>query len=296
MGRFNIVFDMGEPLYAKDTKIVIEKVVLTKDNETGKVFAQIKMSNLLSKTLIAVKISLTGYDVSGEKIEETEFTYLDLTVAQGEVFGQKTPVDFQNSTVRSFDVKITETVYSDGTKCNDGGSGSCAIPSPEKLSSELSLSEIGQYKSDNTRNAEYIIDEFSDLWRCTCGRLNTESSDCCYSCGASRENLKRTFDKNLLNEERNCKIYDSAIRRYKAGDKYSIEQAISALSKIEDYKDVSALIKKYRAEVSAIKGKERLIEEMEAADERRRKIILWCIIIAVIICAIIVGNVMKIIK
>ena len=85
MGRFNIVFDMGKPLYAKETKIVIEKAVLTKDNETGKVFAQIKMKNVLSQTLIAVKSVLTGYDVSGEKIEEKEFTYLDLAVNQARV-------------------------------------------------------------------------------------------------------------------------------------------------------------------------------------------------------------------
>ncbi len=87
MGRFNIVFDMGKPLYAKETKIIIEKAVLTKDNETGKVFAQIKMKNVLAKTLIAVKVTLTGHDVLGEKIEEKEFTYLDLAAKQGREFG-----------------------------------------------------------------------------------------------------------------------------------------------------------------------------------------------------------------
>lgn len=281
MGRYSIVFDGMQNIYAKDTKIVIEKAVLTKDNDTGKVFAQIKMSNLLPKTLIAVKVSLTGYDVSGEKIEETEFTYLDLTVARGEEFGQKTPVDFQNSTVRLFDIKITETVYSDGTKCNDGGSGSYAIPIPKKLSSELSRSEIRQYRFDNTQNAEYIVDEFSDVWRCTCGRLNTEDSDCCYSCGASRENLKRTLNKDLLDEEIKENFYKKAIDTYQPGNRYDIEAAIKRLKTIEGYKDSERLITQYEAEIAAINNR-------KAADEAkaRGKKIGFAGIIALLITAI----------
>ncbi len=289
MERYSIVFDGMQNIYAKDTKLVIERAVLTKDNDTGKVFAQIKMSNLLPKTLIAVKVSLTGYDVAGTKLEETKFTYLDITVAQGEVFGQKTPVDFQNSTVRSFDIKITETVYYDGSKCNDGGSGNYAIPSPKKLSSELSFSEINQYKIDNTQNyyegesinARYIVDEFSDIWRCTCGRLNTADSDCCYSCGASRENLKRTFDKNLLDEEIKENFYKKAIDTYQPGNRYDIEAAIKRLKTIEGYKDSERLITQYEAEIAAINNR-------KAADEAkaRSKKIGFAGIIALLITAI----------
>lgn len=217
MGRFNIIFDIGKPLYAKDTKIAIKKAALTTDNETGKVFAQIKMENLLSKTLIAVKVMLTGYNVSGEKIEEKEFIYHDLNVKQGEEFGQKTPVEFQNSTVCSFNIKIAETEYSDGTKLTDCGTEYCIIPEPEPLTNELTEAEIKQYeKSNNISSAEYIVTEFSDLWICTCGKMSTTDNGYCYSCGASRENLKSSLDKDLLDEK--CKGADSVkMRKKKAG-------------------------------------------------------------------------------
>lgn len=256
MGRFNIVFDMGKPLYAKETKIIIEKAVLTKDNETGKVFAQIKMKNVLSQTLIAVKSVLTGYDVSGEKIEEKEFTYLDLAVNQGREFGQKTPVEFQNSTVRSFNVKITETVYFDGSKLTGTESEYYPVPEPELLSSKLSKAEIKQYeKSNEISSADYIVTEFSDLWICTCGAINTIDSDSCYSCGASRENLKRTLDKDLLDEEIKESIYNKAIVEYRPKNKDCIGRAIEILKTVGTYRDSKELIARYETEIAAIDKK-----------------------------------------
>ncbi len=265
MGRFNIVFDLGKPLYAKDTKIIIEKAVLTKDNETGKVFAQIKMKNVLSKTLIAVKVVLTGYDVSGAKLEEKEFSYLDLAVKQGREFGQKTPVDFQNSTVRSFDVKITETVYSDGTKLTGTESEYYPVPEPEQLSSKLSKAEIEQYKKSNEiPSAECVVTEFSDLWICTCGEMNAIDNDICYSCGASRENLKHTLDKGLLDEEVKEEIYKEATREYNPENKTCIEKAVKRLKTIEDYKDSKELIEKYSLELERLNkiiGKKKKIKK-----------------------------------
>lgn len=279
MGRFNIVFDLGKPLYAKDTKIVIEKAVLTKDSETGKVFAQIKMKNVLSKTLIAVKVSLTGYDVSGEKLEEKEFSYLDLAAKQGEEFGQKTPVDFQNSTVRSFDIKITETVYSDGSKLTGTESEYYPVPKPDQLSSKLSKAEIEQYKKSNEiPSAECVVAEFSDLWICTCGVINTINNDTCYSCGASHENLKRTLDKGLLNEEFKEGNYNEAIKVYRPEDKACIERAIKTLKAIEDYKDSKELIARYEAEIAAIDKKE---ADEKAARKKKylslRYIFVFCV-------------------
>ena len=260
MGRFNIVFDMGRPLYAKDTKIVIEKAVLTKDNETGKVFAQIKMKNVRSKTLIAVKAVLTGYDVSGEKIEVKEFTYLDLVGKQGREFGQKTPVEFQNSTVRSFNIKITETVYSDGSKLTGTESEYYPVPEPESLTRKLRAAEIKQYKQDNVESAKYVVTDFFDLWICTCGKMNTIDNDSCYDCGASRENLKCTLDKELLDEEIKEGIYNKAIVEYRPKNKDCIGRAIEILKTVGSYRDSKELIARYEAEIAAI--------DKKAADEK----------------------------
>ena len=285
MGRFNIVFDMGKPLYAKDTKIIIERAVLTKDNDTGKVFAQIKMSNLLSKTLIAVKVSLTGYDVSGEKLEEKEFSYLDLTAKQGEEFGQKTPVDFQNSTVRSFNVKITETVYSDGSKFAGQEEKYYPVPEPESLKEKLTVSEIEQYKQDNVQLAKYAIKEFSDLWICTCGEMNTIDNDTCYSCGAARENLKRTLDKDLLDEEIKEGSYKKATDTYQPGNRFDIETAIRRLKTIEGYKDSKELIARYEAEIAAIDKK-----TVDEAKARKRIIGIFSGIAALCVMGALIFN------
>ena len=296
MGRFNIVFDMGKPLYAMETKIIIEKAVLTKDNETGKVFAQIKMKNVLSQTLIAVKSVLTGYDVSGEKIEEKEFTYLDLAVNQGREFGQKTPVEFQNSTVRSFNVKITETVYSDGSKLTGTESEYYPVPEPELLSSKLSKAEIEQYeKSNEISSADYIVTEFSDLWICTCGAINNIDSDSCYSCGASRENLKRTLDKDLLDEEIKESIYNKATVEYRPKNKDCIGRAIEILKTVGSYRDSKELIARYEAEIAAIDKK--AADKAKARKKMAAKItgiftgaVALCVVVALLFNFVIIPN------
>ena len=282
---------MGKPLYAKETKIIIEKAVLTKDNETGKVFAQIKMKNVLAKTLIAVKVTLTGYDVSGEKIEEKEFTYLDLAVNQGCEFGQKTPVEFQNSTVRSFNVKITETVYSDGSKLTGTEAEYYPLPEPESLTRKLRAAEIKQYKQDNVESAKYIIKEFSDLWICTCGAINTIDNDSCYDCGASRENLKHTLDKDLLDEKIKEGSYNEATDTYRPGDRDCIVYAINLLKTVDGYKDSKELIARYEAEIAAIDKK--AAEEAKA----RKKIIgiftgiaALCVAVALLFNFVVIPN------
>lgn len=286
--KYSIVFDHLRNLYAKDTKVIVERAVITKDNDTGKVFAQIKMKNISPKTLIAVKVVLNGFDVSREKIEENEYTYLDIMVERGELFGQKTPVKFQNNTVRSFDVKITETVYADGSKLTYSGTENYQFSAPEQLSKQLSNSEIRQYRIDNVQDAKYIIYEFSDIWVCTCGKVNINDCDSCYSCGASRENLKRTFNKELLNEEINSKIYNDAVGRYRPGDKYSIERAVLALGNIEDYKDSRELIKRFKSEINELCKREEADAKAEQKEEAVKKVVCVFAVFAMLllICAL----------
>lgn len=266
MGKYAIVFDMGGALYAKETKIIIDKAVLTKDSETGKVFAQIRMSNLLSKPLIAVKIALTGRDISGAVLEEKTFTYLDIKAGQKEDFGQKTPVHFDDSTVRSFDIKILEAVYADGSKLSGGGEN-LPVPETDPLSSVLSNAEIEQYRRDNgVKTANGIPCEFSDLWICTCGEINLMDNAKCSSCGASREKLMKTLDKNLLDEEIKEGVYTDALKTHIAGNTESIAKAIGKLKRIKDYKDSKELISRYEAEIAAIEA-----EEEKAAAVKRKK-------------------------
>lgn len=93
--KYSIVFDHLRNLYAKDTKVIVERAVITKDNDTGKVFAQIKMKNISPKTLIAVKVVLTGFDVSREKIEEMNTLILILWLKGESCSGRKRRLNFR---------------------------------------------------------------------------------------------------------------------------------------------------------------------------------------------------------
>ncbi len=173
--------------------------------------------------------------------------------------------------MRSFNVKITETVYSDGSKLTGTESEYYPVPEPELLSSKLSKAEIEQYeKSNEISSADYIVTEFSDLWICTCGAINTIDSDSCYFCGASRENLKRTLDKDLLDEEIKESIYNKAIVEYRPKNKDCIGRAIEILKTVGSYRDSKELIARYEAEIAAIDKK--AAEEKAARKKKAAKI------------------------
>ena len=109
--RYNTLYSLADNLYDGSFPFVISAGKLLFDTATGKALAQLKIKTLGSKTVSALKIRITSYDVAKREFEnETEYTYLDLNAGQNSEFGQKTPVILPSSEARSFDVKFVEAV------------------------------------------------------------------------------------------------------------------------------------------------------------------------------------------
>lgn len=192
MERYEHVFRLQGNLYAKNSPILIIAGALVKDNHTNGILAQLKFQNLCRKKIIAVKVLLDSYDISGKKIAEAlEYQYLDLSASQYELFGEKIGIPLPDAISRSFTVKCTSVYFEDNSVWNaESNSHWATIPQQEKLKdvldSELKAELIREYQKGFSVLVEFKPMLYEDLWLCTCGKIHKKTEDSCLYCNFSQ--------------------------------------------------------------------------------------------------------------
>ncbi len=217
--RYIRVFTQQGQYYCPGAPVVIQAGALLKDNQTGKILAQIKFKNISPKNIQALTVRVMAQDISGKAVAGVdEFQYLDLDIQRGEEFGQKTPIILPNAIARSFSCQCLAAVFDDGTVWNWNQESAWAkLPSPNLLSSKLDSALIEQYRRSTTKQAEYIPAAYKDLWYCTCGEINHKSEAACFACYSQKTVLASMLDVDTLK---------SNLEKYKAfAAKKKAEQA-----------------------------------------------------------------------
>ena len=114
--RYTRLFSLPENLGLEDCPVVISAGALLMDNTTGKVLAQLKLRNLSSQAVKAVKVKIHAYDTAKAELNGIDtFSYLDLNVPLDGEFGSQTPIPLPDAATRSFTVDILSVVLADGT-------------------------------------------------------------------------------------------------------------------------------------------------------------------------------------
>lgn len=214
--RYSSVFRLVPNLYTQGSPLVIVAGALLKDNETGKVLAQIKFRNIVNRTVKAVKVKIYGYDAAGNALgDAVEFQYLDLAVGVNGEFGAKTPVYLTEKNIRSYTVEILQILFEDQEP--QTLAGAAWEPLPEQVliedAYELSYDEqyelLKQYHLTYGKDSKYQPMQTKDLWLCTCGTANRSGTDCSH-CGQNLaalesvdwDQLKADKDVRLVEEEK----------------------------------------------------------------------------------------------
>lgn len=133
--RYSKLFALSENLYSAGAPVVIAAGALQKDNQTGKVFAQLKIRNIQDKVIKAATVKITPFDTVGKPLGGTvDYQYLDLAAGRDTDFGQKTPVMLKEAATRSFAVSVSEVIFSDNSiwTASDGHGSRFLRPSRRK--------------------------------------------------------------------------------------------------------------------------------------------------------------------
>lgn len=205
--RFTKLFTAPENLYAATSPVIITAGALLKDNQTGKVLAQLKMRNIGAKTIKAATVLIHSFDTVGDPLgRELTYQYLDLAAAQGQDFGAKTPIPLADAATRSFSVAVKEIFFADNTTWTAADELWEPLPAPVTLEDSLSDAElVKQYRIQYGTDCQYMPTAQRDLWRCTCGEWSRRGTDTCCHCGKSLPVLM-AVDLTKLRAERDARL------------------------------------------------------------------------------------------
>ena len=224
-GRYSRLYALPERLYTEGAPVIILAGALLKDEQSGRVLAQLKFRSLSTVAIRALKISLRAFDVTGSELcGVPEQQYLDLDVRLGASFGEKTAVFLPDSVTRSFSCACTAAVFADGsTWTASEGAEWKPIRSQERLNEALgALAE--QYRRETIARAEYVVTDDRGLWLCACGTPNPKAEATCMACGSDHEKLIAALDIKMLQVHAEQLAAEKA-RRAEAEAKRAAEKA-----------------------------------------------------------------------
>lgn len=209
--RYTRVFAQQGRFYCSGAPVVIEARALLKDNQNGRIVAQIKFKSISPKAIRALTVKIHAKDVSGEDVEGVDsFQYLDLKVQRNEEFGTQTPITLPNAVTRSFSCECLSAVFIDGSSwtCAEDATWE-TLSAPTLLKNAIGADLANQYKRETNAKAEYKVTDHGDLWYCSCGTLNKANETYCQSCHAEKAALLAALNTDVLSA--NKKKYEDAV-------------------------------------------------------------------------------------
>lgn len=271
-GRYTKLFSLPKNLYAEGSPVIVEAGVLTLDNNTNRVFVQLKFRNISDKEIKALSVTLKAYYVTGKEASEpVKYQYLDFCSHIDEEFGAKTPVLLHDNTVRSFSVHVDEVVYADNTVGEVNLDYSESVPEQHLLCktdgwNNDTASELKKLTNDK---CVYAVCEYKDLWLCSCGCANSLVRDKrCRRCGCAHDFLK-PITPEKAQAHINDAVYDDAVSKMQSNSVTDYDKAIALFTSIHGWKDADDKAKeceKLRDEL-----KQSIIEAKQAEEKRRKK-------------------------
>ena len=204
--RYSKVFSLPENLYAEGAPVVIAAGALLKDNQTGRVVAQLKLRNISPKTIKAVTLRLFPMNTAGQPLgDAVRYEYLDLSSTRDADFGSKSAIPMPDKTTRSFSIRVAEVIFADNSAWSDSNVVWEPLKKPEALGSRLDSEMVKQFRIEYGSGAKNFFLEHKDLWHCVCGTLNRQGETVCHSCQKSIYDLKN-LDLETLKEHKEQRV------------------------------------------------------------------------------------------
>lgn len=213
--RYKELFRQGKNLFAEKSPVVIDKYVIQQDSQTGRALAQVKLLNVSEKVIIACKISVRAFEISGKETRGVEsFQYLDLSAKPGEFFGSKVPVMLPDASSRKISVSAIEAVFEDGSVWQNDPADWSPISERRELINYFGDPElVKQYEIEAGGNCRFVPEKENGLFLCTCGTVNSASWDSCSSCHRSYDYLYGILTSDTLESDKEARLLKEAEER-----------------------------------------------------------------------------------
>lgn len=201
--RYTKLLSLPDNQYIPGAPVLIAAGALLRDNETGKILAQVKFKNISPNEIVAVKVSITASDVAGHPVRGvSEYQYLDLKARRDAAFGQKQAIPLPDNTTRNIAVSCTSVIFTDGTAWESiPGAKWKPLPKQQRLEELLQDSKLAdQYRRDTTEQSLYVPLRYGDIWLCTCGGVNRGGEAKCHRCNLEKQRMAAALNPATLHK------------------------------------------------------------------------------------------------
>lgn len=195
--RFERLFQLPNNQYTEGSPVILVAGALLKDTATENIISQLKFQSVSKKKIVALKLSLAAYDVSGIELQGvSNYQYLELNIDNGQQFGGNKAIVLPSSIARSFSVTSVVVVFQDGTTW-ESSTLFAALSNAKSLKSVLNEQELEkQYRISTNDNAKYEPLKEKGLWHCACGTWN--GGDICTACQIYKDKVFSAFNISSL--------------------------------------------------------------------------------------------------
>lgn len=273
--RYKSLFKSTCPQVQDGLAILFSAGALLGDTSTGKVIAQLKFQNIGAKVITAVYASLTCFDAMNTVVGTgVEAKYMDLGVNPGSYFGDRVPIVMTDNSVRSFQVKITSVMFSDGSSWH--ADETAAMKQIEEPECQLTIDQIKQLQID-AAGSGYMTSpiKIGNRVRCACSQWNDGNVKKCIKCGS---------DLDWLLNNSNCDKLQEHLEKRLAEEAETAERKRIA----EEQKAEADRIEREKRDKEAAERK-----AIEAAKKKKRNIVIGTISGVVVAGALVFGFVIK---
>ena len=214
--RYTKIFLLPDHLCAEGCPVLIAAGALLRDNQTGKLLAQLKLRNISSTPLREVTLAITPQYPDGRAAEKPVL----LSISGDEIprdadFGQKSPAFLPEKDAFAFSAQVTRAAFADGTVWADPAALWLPLIPPRTLDEALGQEHAAAYRAVHGSQCVFEPLEQLGLWTCACGSLNTGGERHCHTCGlelaallsASAEQLAQQLETQRAEKAARTKKY-----------------------------------------------------------------------------------------
>lgn len=309
--NFDLVAQSRANYYTEGSPVQFVRVELLKGEQSGDNAVCLTFKNIDEKAITGLDVRFRCKNANGEVLCEDTFTYQDLKVGQGELFGMDDAVLVTPSIIGSVDVTL-EWVYSGNLRMDLREKKRVRLPAAKRLSPDMSArlsQKVGR------AGMKYVPQVVEQGWYCACGAFhpNQENTVYCSECGGDRVLLQNALsgimqpeaEKPAPSVEEPTRVADTAAEQPRAAqpaeqhhtrtftpDPAGVrpEEAADRQPEMERKRvpqtAADHFVENYRADLEdQYDGGDADDEESDPRDEKAEAIIRWVPALTVLICA-----------
>ncbi|MEG2287160.1 MAG: hypothetical protein RSC00_04555 [Ruthenibacterium sp.] len=175
--------------YCKGAPVQFVQVELLRINENDNMVVTLTFKNLVPQQLTALTAHFRCKDAGGTVILEDDFTYTELAIGEGGLFGGDDAVYVSEVPLSSVEVSLVSADYADGHSYSLQRCPPVPLPALRALNPQTVVDVNDLLQIDSAR---YLPANVVDGWQCTCGAFNYnvgQGKVMCAECGADKAAL-----------------------------------------------------------------------------------------------------------